>query len=94
MKTSEDERSIEYYPYPGNTFLRITLYKPRNEFGSHWDAEVNWGCHGAETPDNAELYGKAIVAAAKKARQLNIEYQQANAQQAAGQNEDTSPGAA
>ena len=71
MKKKDLGNCVEFYPYRGETFYHITLYKPRLVFGKREKATVNWGCHGSETPKRAELYGKALMAAAEMARKLN-----------------------
>lgn len=73
MKSKDFGSRVEFYPYEGDTFFHVTCYKPSNEFGTAIAAEVNWGCHGSDTPERATLFAKAIIKASKLADKLNKE---------------------
>ena len=49
----------------------VSVDPPVTLFGYH-PATVNWGAVGSVTPEYAEAFGKAVLAAAKAARKLNL----------------------
>jgi len=70
MVIKDYNTKVEVYPYE-DIFNHIDVYKPHTSFKEFHEAEVNWSCLGAQTPENAKLYGEALVKAAQIAAGLN-----------------------
>lgn len=70
MKRCEMENTIYYYPYEESN-ISVTVYKPETIFGKNGSACVNWCALGNVTPDEAEAYGHALLAASAEAKKLN-----------------------
>lgn len=71
---------IEFYPFVGNTFTAITVYKPHQNIDEGTSpATVNWPAIGAVTGAEAIAFGLALGLAGQEANELNIQLQRAAA---------------
>jgi hypothetical protein len=59
--------------YPDSPHTFVTVEKTLNDLGSgkSLSARINWPAIGSVTPDQAELFAKAILRAAREARKLD-----------------------
>lgn len=78
MQVKYFQNSAEVYPYEGNTFNRIHVYRPRNEFRKDQLSEVNWSAIGSVSPEEAEQYAAGIKRAASIARRWNKKFLKAS----------------
>jgi hypothetical protein len=66
---------IKIYPYRGNRFIDINVYKPvkvlsiTGKYMKH--TEIGWPSIGCQTADDTELFAKGLLEAVRIARKLN-----------------------
>lgn len=59
---------------PSGVVARVDVFGPREAFGGHQGAEVNWSAIGSVSPADATAYAEAIVVAVREADAMDFNY--------------------